>query len=127
MTLGDFSQQTQAYGQARPTYPREMVDALLAEAGIAAGDAVADFGAGTGIFTRLLTERGLDVTALEPNEAMRSRNAAPQARWLPGTFEASGLETGSQKCGRSPRKPSIGPIRPGPCPKSAASYSQAAC
>jgi SAM-dependent methyltransferase len=39
--------------------------------GLAPGAPVADIGAGTGIFTRLLLEGGFEVTAVEPNAAMR--------------------------------------------------------
>lgn len=96
MKLGDFSQQAEAYGRSRPSYPPGFVDLLVADAGLSPGDWVADFGAGTGILTRQLVERGLSVTALEPNQPMRERNDVPAARWVDGTFEASGLSAGSQ-------------------------------
>jgi SAM-dependent methyltransferase len=97
MTLGDFSHQAQAYARARPSYPPALVDLLVADAGLSPGDAVADFGAGTGILTRMLVERGLTVTAVEPGQAMRERNDVPQARWVDATFEASGLADFSQR------------------------------
>ncbi len=97
MTLGDFSNQADAYRRSRPTYPEALVDLLIADAKVAAGEAVADFGAGTGIFTRLLVERGFQVTAIEPNAEMRKQNDVPTARWLNGTFEASGLGDASQR------------------------------
>ena len=97
MRLGDFSEQADSYRRARPTYPEALVDLLVADAKVGQGDAVVDFGAGTGIFTRLLVARGFRVTAIEPNEQMRSRNDVPGARWLDGTFEASGLEDASQR------------------------------
>ena len=97
MTLGDFSNQAEAYRRSRPTYPEALVDLLVADAMVAAGDPVADFGAGTGIFTRLLIERGFQVTAIEPNAEMRKQNDVPTARWLDGTFESSGLGDASQR------------------------------
>jgi SAM-dependent methyltransferase len=97
MTLGDFSAQAASYSRSRPTYPAALIDRLIADAGVAAGDAVADFGAGTGIFTRLLVERGFLVTAIEPNESMRQHAETAGARWLAGTFENSGLEDASQR------------------------------
>ncbi|HEX4142765.1 MAG TPA: class I SAM-dependent methyltransferase [Pirellulales bacterium] len=97
MRLGDFSEQADAYGRARPPYPSALVDQLVADAKVGPGDAVVDFGAGTGIFTRLLVERQFNVTAVEPNEQMRRRSDVPGARWLDGTFEASGLEDASQQ------------------------------
>ena len=96
MTLGDFSKQADAYQRSRPTYPSELVDQLLEDAGVKAGDRVADFGAGTGLFTQRLFDRGLRVSALEPNESMRSKSLVPGAEWSAGTFEASGLGTESQ-------------------------------
>ena len=97
MTLGDFSNQADAYRRSRPTYPTALVDLLIEDAKVAAGDAVADFGAGTGIFTRLLVERGFLVTAIEPNAEMRNQNDVPEAFWIDGTFESSGLSDVSQR------------------------------
>lgn len=99
MQQGDFSLQAEAYRRARPTYPSELIDHLVCIATLQQGDPVADFGAGTGIFTRLLVERGFDVTAIEPNEAMRNQADQTGARWIDGTFERSGLETASQRWG----------------------------
>ena len=97
MQLGDFTEQADAYRRSRPAYPDELIDMLVAEAGLAPGDSVADFGAGTGIMTRMLTERELVVFAIEPNESMRSRAEVPEAHWIAGTFEQSLLETASQR------------------------------
>jgi SAM-dependent methyltransferase len=95
MALGDFTAQATAYARARPTYPAKLLDLLIDDAGVVAGDPVADFGAGTGIFTQLLVDRGLHVSAIEPNQPMRER-ASVSAVWLDGTFEASGLPNESQ-------------------------------
>ena len=95
--LGDFTEQADAYRRSRPAYPDELIDMLVADAGLAYGDPVADFGAGTGIMTRMLIERGFVVSAIEPNESMRSRAEVPEARWLAGTFEQSLLATTSQR------------------------------
>lgn len=93
---GDFSAQAEAYARARPGYPERLVDALVAEAGVRAGDPVADLGAGTGLFTALLAARGLAVVAVEPVEAMRRRAPAlPGVAWRDGTFESTGLPAAS--------------------------------
>lgn len=99
MTLGDFSAQADVYQRSRPGYPGQLLAALLAEAAIGPGDKVVDLGAGTGIFTRLLVERGLSVTAIEPNEAMMQQADRSATRWIKGTFEAIPLPDQSQRWG----------------------------
>jgi hypothetical protein len=97
VTLGDFSKQAASYRHSRPTYPEAMIDLLIEDAGVVMGDAVVEFGAGTGIFTRLLVERGFRVTAIEPNQEMRIHSDVPGARWIDATFEVSGLDDVSQR------------------------------
>ncbi|MGW1793895.1 class I SAM-dependent methyltransferase [Streptomyces tubercidicus] len=59
------------YAAARPGYPPALFDAIEELAGQPlAGARVLDVGAGTGIATGLLTERGARVTAVEPGAAM---------------------------------------------------------
>lgn len=98
MSLGDFTPQAAAYSRSRPGYPPALLDQLVELTQVRSGDAVVDLGAGTGIFTRLLVERGFDVTAIEPNAEMR-RRAEPldSARWVDGTFENTGLPSASQR------------------------------
>ena len=94
---GDFSPQAEAYARARPGYPPEMVDLILDLAEVSEGDAVADLGAGTGLFTRILAGRGLRVSAVEPNDAMRAEaEPVDGVAWHAGSFEETGLETDSQ-------------------------------
>jgi len=74
-----------AYERGRPPYPPEAIDWLL-PAGAAR---VLDLGAGTGKLTRQLAARGLDVTAVEPSEAMleQLRRAVPGVTALAGAAE----------------------------------------
>ncbi|BDA43083.1 Uncharacterized methyltransferase Mb3374 at N-terminal half [Coccomyxa sp. Obi] len=68
-----FSLQVDAYEQARPSYPLEGLQYALKELGLEDGAKrkVVDLAAGTGKLTRLLVQNpGLDVVAVEPNEAM---------------------------------------------------------
>jgi len=96
--LGDFTGQAGAYARSRPGYPRDLVDRLIAGAGVRRGDAIAEIGAGTGLFTEALGGRGLVVTALEPNDAMRAEAPElPGVSWRPGTFETTGLGDASQR------------------------------
>lgn len=98
MTLGDFSEQADAYVRSRPGYPDDLLDVLFEGAGVNAGAPVADIGAGTGLFTRLLSERDLLITAIEPNAAMRKQAAPlPGVEWIDATFEETTLADSSQQ------------------------------
>ncbi|MDT9682452.1 methyltransferase domain-containing protein [Streptomyces sp. TRM76323] len=69
------------YAAARPAYPPALFDAVEELAGRPlAGADVLDCGAGTGIATRLLRDRGARVVALEPGAGMAAelRRAAPE-------------------------------------------------
>jgi SAM-dependent methyltransferase len=67
------------YATARPDYPAELFDAVEELAGRPfAGADVLDIGAGTGIATRLLRERGARVTAVEPGAGMAAQLRADQ-------------------------------------------------
>lgn len=54
------------YAQARPSYPRAVVEWVLADD----PRVVVDVGAGTGLFTRLITAPGRTVFAVEPSRPM---------------------------------------------------------
>ena len=66
-----FSSRVDDYVRFRPGYPAALLQALLAGTAGNAEFAVADIGSGSGIFTRLLLERGIEVYAVDPNAAMR--------------------------------------------------------
>lgn len=88
------------YVRYRPGYPRGVIELLRARAGLAAASAVADVGAGTGIFTGMLLDAGATVFAVEPNGAMRAAAEAqfggrPGFRSVKGSAEATGLPGGS--------------------------------
>jgi SAM-dependent methyltransferase len=65
---GRFSSRADAYAQYRPDYAAAAIDAILD--GFST-PVVADIGAGTGISSRQLADRGAFVYAVEPNEEMR--------------------------------------------------------
>ncbi|MFW6060710.1 MAG: class I SAM-dependent methyltransferase, partial [Phycisphaeraceae bacterium] len=97
-----FSDRVADYVRYRPGYPREAVDAVVMLCNLQPGDVVADIGAGTGILTALLLERGLRVAAVEPNEAMRAameQQLAGRAGFTShdGTAEATTLAAHSVK------------------------------
>lgn len=62
-----------SYQRARPTYHSALVDRFADRYGTGR---IVEIGAGTGIFTGQLVERGLDVVAVEPVEGMRVTLAA---------------------------------------------------
>ncbi len=71
-----------AYERSRPSYPDAAVEWIVP----AGARKAADVGAGTGKLTRLLLERGLAVTAVEPSAEMRET----LARGLPGATALAG-------------------------------------
>ncbi|MGC4066296.1 MAG: class I SAM-dependent methyltransferase [Polyangiaceae bacterium] len=75
-----FNQMAEDY-DARPPYPRTLIDALTAW-GTTAGPRVCDLGAGTGQLTLPLASHGFAVTAVEPALSMLEqlrRNAAERS------------------------------------------------
>jgi SAM-dependent methyltransferase len=65
-----FSDRVDNYVKYRPTYPPEVLDYLKAECDLTSKSVIADVGAGTGIFTKLLLDKGYKVFAVEPNQPM---------------------------------------------------------
>ena len=95
-----FEQGAAQYASTRPSYPDAAVDWLLPEG----ARRVLDLAAGTGKLTERLVTRGLDVVAVEPSDAMRTRLAAsvPGAQALPGSAEAIPLPDARSRTRRAP-------------------------
>jgi SAM-dependent methyltransferase len=83
-----FGADAERYDRARPTYPAEMVDEVLAGFDTGAVTTVVDVGCGTGIAGRLFTDRGCQVLGVEPDERMAAR-----ARVHGLTVEVAAFET----------------------------------
>ncbi|MBW4601594.1 MAG: class I SAM-dependent methyltransferase [Calothrix sp. FI2-JRJ7] len=66
-----FTERADDYVKHRPSYPAQAIDFILQGLAPASQILAADIGAGTGIASRLLAERGVKVIAVEPNAAMR--------------------------------------------------------
>ena len=64
-----FGARAEAYERFRPGYPVELVDLVMRYAGRPVRTAL-EIGAGTGKATRLFAQRGITVTAAEPDGAM---------------------------------------------------------
>ena len=91
-----FADRASDYALFRPSYPKAAIDAALAGLATDQGLVAADVGAGTGISSRLLADRGLRVFAIEPNAAMReSAEPHPRVTFVDGTAEATGLGAAS--------------------------------
>jgi ubiquinone/menaquinone biosynthesis C-methylase UbiE len=91
-----FSNRVENYARYRPGYPDKVIDYLQKECHLDQSTVIADIGSGTGIFTKLLLERGYTVYAVEPNEAMRreaEKQLKNQANFhsVNGTAEATTL------------------------------------
>jgi SAM-dependent methyltransferase len=67
-----YSFKSENYSCYRPSYPLEIINFLNEKINLQYCEAVADIGAGTGIFTKLLLNNGNKVFAIEPNEEMFS-------------------------------------------------------
>jgi SAM-dependent methyltransferase len=84
-----FTGRVSNYVKYRPGYPKEVIDYLEKECHLSDRSAIADVGAGTGIFTKLLLERNYRVYAIEPNDAMREE-ADRQLKHFPNYHSMAG-------------------------------------
>lgn len=80
-----FSSGADVYARVRPTYPADAVDWMVPPAAAQA----LDLGAGTGLLTRRLVERGLDVVAVDASRPMLDEltTALPDVTTHVGTAE----------------------------------------
>ena len=92
-----FASVADEYELGRPEYPAAVAGALQAELGLGPQATVLDLAAGTGKLTRALLAAGLDVVAVEPQQALRERLAASVGaeRVRDGLAEAIPLPDGS--------------------------------
>jgi SAM-dependent methyltransferase len=83
-----------AYERYRPGYPDELVDEVLTYAGRPVRHAV-EIGAGTGKATRVFAQRGITVTATDPDAAMLqelARHVPASVRTIQAAFEGLSLD-----------------------------------
>ncbi|MCM3443846.1 class I SAM-dependent methyltransferase [Metabacillus halosaccharovorans] len=71
-TTENFNDKAEVYAKYSPYYPNEYIDYLFTANQLKEDQIVADIGSGTGIFSRQLLERGLNVIGIEPNDDMRN-------------------------------------------------------
>ncbi|MFV0421123.1 class I SAM-dependent methyltransferase [Oleidesulfovibrio sp.] len=97
MDHGNFTELAEKYSQYRPGYSPFVLD-IFHKLGteLSPSPRCADVGAGTGIWTRQLAAAGIQVTAVEPNDAMRSEgeklNGNLSVSWQKGAAEDTGLD-----------------------------------
>ena len=91
-----FSDRAEDYAKYRPSYPPKAIDCILEGLSAPSQLIAADIGAGTGISSRLLADRGVKVIAIEPNAAMRQA-AKPHSlvKFQDGNAENTKLENNS--------------------------------
>jgi SAM-dependent methyltransferase len=95
-----FEEVPELYERARPLYPRELFDDLVACAGLATGSRVLEIGCGTGQATLPLAERGFEVVCVELGAGLaaiaRRRLAAfPRVEVVNALFEEWEAEASS--------------------------------
>jgi SAM-dependent methyltransferase len=84
-----FGMVAEAYERFRPAYPVELVDIVMVYAGRPVRTAL-EIGAGTGKATRLFAQRGIAVTAVEPDGAMLAelrKHVPANVRTVQAAFE----------------------------------------
>lgn len=91
-----FTNRVDSYLKYRPSYPQEAIDYLYDYIGLRQNSKIADIGSGTGSLSKLLLERGSEVIAVEPNQAMREAaeqrlSSHPGFQSRSGSAEATGL------------------------------------
>lgn len=95
-----FSSRVDDYQKYRPDYPQSLLTEIIKQSGLDDSAVIADFGSGTGIFTRRLLQAGFEVYAVEPNREMRvaaesALAAEPGFSSIDGSAEDSRLESAS--------------------------------
>lgn len=96
-TIWDYTGLADAYLK-RPDYAQGALNRMIETAGVQKGDWACDVGAGAAHLTLKLAEFGLNVYAVEPNDAMRSNGikrteAYKNVQWTEGVGEDTGMES----------------------------------
>lgn len=94
-TEWDYTNLAAAYLK-RPDYAQAAIDRMLETADLKKGDTVCDVGAGAAHLTLKLAEYGLNVCAVEPNDAMRANGIKRTqkydgVKWFEGVGEHTGM------------------------------------
>ncbi len=95
-----FTGKADNYTKGRSSYAPALIEYIFKTVGVSPESVVADIGAGTGIFSRQLLEKGCHVVCVEPNEDMRkvsieSLSKFDKADIVAGDAENTSLATSS--------------------------------
>ncbi|HEX6981489.1 MAG TPA: class I SAM-dependent methyltransferase [Balneolaceae bacterium] len=91
-----FTEKSEAYAKYRPGYPAEAINAILDPFKAQKTIKIIDIGAGTGIASRLMAERGALVTAIEPNGSMiASARSHERVNYIQARAECTPVDTNS--------------------------------
>lgn len=95
-TEWDYTELAEAYLK-RPDYAQSAINRMLEISGVRKGDSACDVGAGAAHLTLKLAEYGLNVCAVEPNDAMRANgirrtSSFETVQWFEGVGEHTGME-----------------------------------
>lgn len=95
-TKWDYTELAEAYLK-RPDYAQSAIDRMLEIASVKKGDHACDVGAGAAHLTLKLAEYGLNICAVEPNDAMRANGIRRTGQfetvlWFEGVGEHTGME-----------------------------------
>ncbi|CAG0935019.1 putative methyltransferase [Thermoflexales bacterium] len=87
-----FNDVAELYDTCRPTYPEELIDALITLTGIQIDSKILEIGSGTGKATLLLVRRGFSISCVEPGRnlvsvAARLLKNCPRVEFETVTFE----------------------------------------
>jgi SAM-dependent methyltransferase len=85
--LGLFTGTADDYVRYRPQYPPELIDRLVAAAGLAPSARVLDLGSGPGHVALPMAERVAEVVAVDPEAEMLAEIHAPNVRTVLGRAE----------------------------------------
>lgn len=96
-TEWDYTDLAAAYLK-RPDYAQSAINKMLEISGVKKGDAACDVGAGAAHLTLKLAEYGLNICAVEPNDAMRENGIKKTSqyknvKWFEGVGEHTGMES----------------------------------
>lgn len=91
-----FTEKSKNYAQFRPDYNEAAIKKILAPFQLQNITRVADIGAGTGIGSELLAEKGAYITAVEPNQKMiKAAETHPKITYQQGSAEKIPLNENS--------------------------------